>query len=78
VPAFTETRDTHLFSRRVGDLPLQQEGEQYDYRPLLHRCRGREGGGGRAGAVSCRQGQVALRGRRGWCSCCAGWGGGGL
>jgi hypothetical protein len=46
VPAFTETRDTHLFSRRVGDLPLQQEGEQYDYRPLLHRCRGREGGGG--------------------------------
>jgi (E)-4-hydroxy-3-methylbut-2-enyl-diphosphate synthase len=37
VPEFKETRDTHLFSRRVGELPTQKEGEQYDYRPLLHR-----------------------------------------
>eukprot|EP00195_Chlamydomonas_chlamydogama_P017274 CAMPEP_0202902060 /NCGR_PEP_ID=MMETSP1392-20130828/16134_1 /ASSEMBLY_ACC=CAM_ASM_000868 /TAXON_ID=225041 /ORGANISM="Chlamydomonas chlamydogama, Strain SAG 11-48b" /LENGTH=702 /DNA_ID=CAMNT_0049588743 /DNA_START=163 /DNA_END=2271 /DNA_ORIENTATION=+ len=38
VPAFEEkTRDTHTFSRRVGDLPKQVEGEQYDFRGLLHR-----------------------------------------
>lgn len=39
VPAFEEeTRDTHTFSRRVGALPVQQEGDAFDYRPLLHRC----------------------------------------
>lgn len=38
MPAFEEkTRDTHAFSRRVGDLPVQKEGEEYDYRGLLHR-----------------------------------------
>jgi (E)-4-hydroxy-3-methylbut-2-enyl-diphosphate synthase len=30
-------RDTHTFSRRVGALPLQQEGDDLDYRSLLHR-----------------------------------------
>lgn len=37
MPQFKESRDTHLFSRRVGELPTQKEGEKYDYRPLLHR-----------------------------------------
>lgn len=38
MPAFEEiTRDTHTFSRRVGDLPTQREGDDMDYRPLLHR-----------------------------------------
>lgn len=31
------TRDTHTFSRRVGDLPLQKEGDTFDFRGLLHR-----------------------------------------
>jgi (E)-4-hydroxy-3-methylbut-2-enyl-diphosphate synthase len=36
--AFTEThRDTHIFTRRVGRLPEQREGDKVDYRPLLHR-----------------------------------------
>lgn len=38
VAAFKEaTRDTHSFSRRVGDLPKQKEGEDLDYRGVLHR-----------------------------------------
>ncbi|KAG2492083.1 hypothetical protein HYH03_009579 [Edaphochlamys debaryana] len=38
VPAFTETtRDTHVFKRRVGDLPQQQAGEDLDFRGALHR-----------------------------------------
>jgi (E)-4-hydroxy-3-methylbut-2-enyl-diphosphate synthase len=37
IPAFEEHRDTHLFSRRVGRLPEQMEGDAVDYRPLLHR-----------------------------------------
>lgn len=38
VAAFEElTRDTHTFSRRVGDLPVQREGDAMDFRPLLHR-----------------------------------------
>ncbi len=38
VPAFEETtRDTHSFGRRVGDLPQQLPGEEYDFRNLLHR-----------------------------------------
>lgn len=38
VPAFNETtRDTHAFGRRQGDLPLQQSGEEFDFRGLLHR-----------------------------------------
>ena len=38
VPAFSElNRDTHAFGRRVGDLPLQLPGEEYDFRNLLHR-----------------------------------------
>ena len=30
-------RDTHVFTRRVGRLPEQREGDTIDYRPLLHR-----------------------------------------
>lgn len=30
-------RDTHSFGRRVGRLPEQREGDNVDYRPLLHR-----------------------------------------
>ncbi|WIA43938.1 hypothetical protein OEZ86_010335 [Tetradesmus obliquus] len=38
VPEFSETtRDTHTFSRRVGVLPEQREGDELDFRPLLHR-----------------------------------------
>ena len=38
VPEFKETtRDTHTFSRRIGDLPVQKEGDQLDYRSILHR-----------------------------------------
>lgn len=37
VEPFAETRDTHAFSRRVGDLPHQEEGDALDYRSLLHR-----------------------------------------
>ncbi|KAG1675454.1 hypothetical protein FOA52_001753 [Chlamydomonas sp. UWO 241] len=39
VPAFEEKlRDTHSFSRRVGDLPVQLETDgAFDYRGLLHR-----------------------------------------
>ena len=38
VPTFQElNRDTHTFGRRVGDLPLQLPGEEYDFRNLLHR-----------------------------------------
>jgi (E)-4-hydroxy-3-methylbut-2-enyl-diphosphate synthase len=38
VPDFKETsRDTHTFSRRVGTLPEQREGDELDFRPLLHR-----------------------------------------
>jgi (E)-4-hydroxy-3-methylbut-2-enyl-diphosphate synthase len=37
VPAFEEHRDTHLFSRRVGQLPEQRDDDKVDYRPLLHR-----------------------------------------
>jgi (E)-4-hydroxy-3-methylbut-2-enyl-diphosphate synthase len=37
VAPFKETRDTHAFSRRVGDLPQQKEGDALDYRSLLHR-----------------------------------------
>jgi len=38
VAPFKESRDTHAFARRVGDLPQQKEGDELDYRPLLHRC----------------------------------------
>lgn len=31
------TRDTHTFKRRVGDLPVQKDGEAFDFRGLLHR-----------------------------------------
>ncbi|GBF87360.1 hypothetical protein Rsub_00071 [Raphidocelis subcapitata] len=37
VAPFAETRDTHAFARRVGELPQQKEGDALDYRPLLHR-----------------------------------------
>ncbi|KIZ04819.1 hypothetical protein MNEG_3143 [Monoraphidium neglectum] len=37
VAPFQESRDTHSFSRRVGDLPQQKDGDALDYRPLLHR-----------------------------------------
>ncbi|GIL84782.1 hypothetical protein Vretimale_14432 [Volvox reticuliferus] len=38
VAPFTETtRDTHTFKRRVGDLPVQREGEDLDFRGTLHR-----------------------------------------
>ncbi len=37
VAPFAESRDTHAFARRVGDLPQQKEGDELDYRPLLHR-----------------------------------------
>jgi hypothetical protein len=38
VPDFKETtRDTHTFSRRVGTLPEQRDGDELDFRPLLHR-----------------------------------------
>ncbi|EFJ45455.1 hypothetical protein VOLCADRAFT_63610 [Volvox carteri f. nagariensis] len=38
VAPFTETtRDTHTFKRRVGDLPVQHEGEELDFRGALHR-----------------------------------------
>jgi hypothetical protein len=30
-------RDTHTFARRVGTLPEQREGDDFDFRPLLHR-----------------------------------------
>lgn len=31
------TRDTHTFTRRVGDLPVQAPGEDLDFRGALHR-----------------------------------------
>jgi (E)-4-hydroxy-3-methylbut-2-enyl-diphosphate synthase len=38
VPAFEERhRDTRVFTRRVGRLPEQREGDVADFRPLLHR-----------------------------------------
>ncbi|KAG2452668.1 hypothetical protein HYH02_002901 [Chlamydomonas schloesseri] len=38
VAPFSETtRDTHTFTRRVGDLPVQQAGEDLDFRGALHR-----------------------------------------
>ena len=38
VASFAEkSRDTHSFARRMGDLPLQLPGEEYDFRGLLHR-----------------------------------------
>lgn len=37
IPAFEEHRDTHLFTRRVGNLPSSREDEKYDYSQLLHR-----------------------------------------
>lgn len=37
IPDFEEKRDTHLFSRRVGRLPEQRNGDKVDFRPLLHR-----------------------------------------
>lgn len=38
IEPFQEThRDTHTFSRRVGDLPTQRENDTFDYRPVLHR-----------------------------------------
>ena len=38
VAAFGEThRDTHLFTRRVGKLPEQRDGDSVDVRPYLHR-----------------------------------------
>ncbi|KAK9828634.1 hypothetical protein WJX72_001221 [[Myrmecia] bisecta] len=30
-------RDTHSFARRTGRLPEQRDGDDVDYRPLLHR-----------------------------------------
>ena len=38
IEPFQETaRDTHDFSKRVGRLPEQRDGDRVDYRPLLHR-----------------------------------------
>ena len=38
VPEFKEShRDTRVFTRRVGRLPEQREGDVTDFRPLLHR-----------------------------------------
>eukprot|EP00884_Botryococcus_braunii_P018770 jgi/Botrbrau1/5577/Bobra.97_2s0008.1 len=38
VAPFTEVyRDTHSFARRTGRLPEQREGDQLDFRSLLHR-----------------------------------------
>lgn len=37
VESFEEHRDTHLFTRRVGNLPERAEGEKVDYSSLLHR-----------------------------------------
>lgn len=38
VQPFTEVhRDTHIFTRRTGRLPEQREGDQLDFRSLLHR-----------------------------------------
>lgn len=41
VDDFGETsRDTHVFSRRVGTLPEQRDSDsETDYRNVLHRCR---------------------------------------
>ena len=37
VPAYDDTRDVTMFDRRRGFLPAQREGDQHDYRGLLHR-----------------------------------------
>ena len=38
VEAFEEKhRDIHSFAKRVGQLPEQQQGDEVDYRGLLHR-----------------------------------------
>ncbi|KAL6776847.1 HDS1 [Auxenochlorella protothecoides x Auxenochlorella symbiontica] len=37
VEPFEEHRDTHLFNRRVGELPGQKEGDVLDMRSILHR-----------------------------------------
>ena len=37
VPAYSDTRDVTMFDRRRGFLPAQREGDQHDYRGLLHR-----------------------------------------
>lgn len=59
VAPFKESRDTHSFSRRVGELPQQKEGDALDYRPLLHRC-----------AAAALLGVYVM-----WCVCvcCVGW-----
>lgn len=37
IPEFKEHRDTHLFTRRVGEFPTKKEGDSYDYSQTLHR-----------------------------------------
>jgi len=37
VPKYDDTRDILAFSRRSGRLPVQREGDHFDYRSLLHR-----------------------------------------
>ncbi|KAH8064771.1 hypothetical protein JL722_1654 [Aureococcus anophagefferens] len=37
VPEYSDTRDVTMFDRRRGFLPAQREGDQHDYRGLLHR-----------------------------------------
>lgn len=37
IEPFDDRRDTHDFARRVGDLPIQKDGDEVDYRGLLHR-----------------------------------------
>ena len=37
VPTFTDTRDFTSFAKRIGRLPAQAEGDDLDYRSLLHR-----------------------------------------
>jgi len=37
VPAYDDARDVFSFARRSGKLPEQREGDEFDFRGLLHR-----------------------------------------
>jgi (E)-4-hydroxy-3-methylbut-2-enyl-diphosphate synthase len=37
ITEFEEHRDTHLFTRRVGEFPTKKEGDSYDFSQTLHR-----------------------------------------
>lgn len=37
IDEFPDRRDIHDYKRRHGELPAQREGDEVDYRPLLHR-----------------------------------------